>query len=382
MNKIFPSPDLNILNNVQNGLAAGLSGSQLLQQLNGTHPIDIKHALLNADAHDVFERVFDGIKTDRPSFHEISREDNPSLSFWPFTSATVSRIEILAEGFSKVALLGVPSLFANLRSRSTSTILFDCDDYFFPEGSDGFFKTDVAGISSNFDNMFDLVIADPPWYPDEYHEWLTTAARITRLGGTVMFVLFPEGIRPSARAERKEILEFAKNSLSDVTIDNTKAQYETPSFEQVQLICNGIRPINWRIADLVIGRTKEKKQIQNSNVTREYNAWQECRVGSGRLFVDTNPNHFSPSENFLVCADVNSRFLPSPSRRSPARIKSNILSSRGHGLYCSDPAKFVQLIEKVKCAVDIDIIANSVDAPSSELFRLVMRELWGRFIWI
>jgi hypothetical protein len=386
MNKHLPLSRLDVVRKVRTSLDAGLVGTALLQQLDGLHPIEIKNSLINTGDQSIFKKAFDGISVSKPMFHEILREDNPSLSFWPFTASTISKITSRTRDFSCIGLLGVPSLFANLRSANqtapTRATLFDCDDYFFAEGTEGFLKSDVAGISSKFDGMFDLVIADPPWYLDEYREWLSTAARIIRPGGTFMFVLFPKGIRPSAQAEREAILAFAESAFSEISIDDTKVHYETPSFEQVQLIRNGILPINWRVADLVVCKAGEKKKAHAAEGVRKFSIWHECKIGSGRFFIDPVAKNFHPDDDFLVCADTNSRFLQSPSRRTPGRAKANILSSRGHGLYCSDPNRFIRLANVVNCVSDIDQVANSIDPASRELFRLVMRDLWGRFIFL
>jgi len=367
----------------RSSVEAGLSGQQFIAKYNGLHPIEIKTALSDSGANALFNEACADILIEGPTLHEIIREDNPALSFWPFTHDTAADISERTKSFSKIALLGTPSLFSIAKHRLAGTpsevYLFDQDNYLFSETTEGFFKCDISEVPKSFKDEFDLVIADPPWYPDDYRRWLSVATCVVRPGGTVIFVLFPEGVRETAKGERRAILELADSLFSSVSIERARVLYETPSFEQVQLIRSGIAPLNWRSADLVIGQARSEKVLIGEGFRGQQESWIERRIGSGRIFVNVHKPSQHESE-WLNTANNGDRFLSSPSRRDGALPKANILSSRGHGLVCADPMKFTKLVERIESVSDIGDASSAIGGQSGKLFELVANDLWGRYI--
>jgi len=198
-----------------------------------------------------------------------------------------------------------------------------------------------------------------------------------RPGGSVMFVLFPAGIRDAAPTERNAIVGLAETLFNNVSLSDLAVEYDTPSFEQVQMIRSGIQPINWRRAALLVGQGKKgNAQAINRIVPQEH--WVERRVGSGRLFVNLTP--IPDDGEFLREAQTGSRFLLSPSRRDPARKRANIISSRGHGLQCANPAHLLQLVRRLDTADDVDKETCSLTDDSKRLFKELVLDLWPRFI--
>jgi hypothetical protein len=381
MNKPFSHSQRDLAEKVSFCVQSSLSGTELIRALDGVHPIEIKAALLSVGTQDILHDALGDLSITGSRLHEIVRDDNPILSFWPFTPASAQRVADLAASFPSVALLGVPTVFNLLKSRFAlhELSLFDRDDYLFSDRSmPGFEKCDlVSQVPERFHNKFDLVIADPPWYLDEYLAWLATAERIVRPGGTIIFVLFPEGIRASASHERSMILNLAKRMFAEIYWDEKRIEYETPSFEQVQMICHGIQPINWRTAELVIGKMASPKNLLPKRATpRRTEEWIERRLGSGRLFINLDVGARDTGK-FLRTAESNSRFLSSPSLRNPGRMRANVLSSRGHGLYCLEPTRLIRMIEGVHTSFDIERSSRSDDC---ELFTRTAFDLWPRFI--
>jgi len=383
MNSPFHNSSEYILSQVQDHLSRSLTGVPLLRALKGIHPIDIKRALLESETLEEAKEAFESIEVTSPTLHEILRDDNPVSSFWPFTRASAETIANMSLGYSSVALLGTPTLFGLLGDRPESrTMLFESDDYFFPEGSvPGYVKCDLTlGLPHAYDDQFDLIVGDPPWYLDEYLTWLEIAVRIARPGGTVIFVLFPEGIRESAKREREAIFSFARDHFESFTQANGIVEYETPSFEQVQMIRNGISPINWRSAEIFTGHVrKTKTRSYRGKRSAAVNEWVERRLGCGRLFIKREPVH---STNFLEFADPRSRFLSSPSRRDAARLRANVITSRGHGLRCNDPSRLISLLDSVKLFSDVNAYPDQMESGARDLLRTVAADLWGRFILI
>jgi hypothetical protein len=358
------------------------SGAELIQALDGVHPIDVKDVLVAAGEMDLVERLFRDLAISRPAFREMRRDDNPVLSFWPFTPDCAQQIADLVPDSDSVALLGAPTIFSVLNERRIGrAILFDNDDYLFSqEATHGYVRCDVlSNVLLPYENQFDLIVGDPPWYFEEYCSWLLTAIGLARPGGTIVFVLFPPNIRNTAANERDEILALARKTLSDVEILPIPAAYETPSFEQIELIQNGIAPINWRRAQLMSGKVPPNKaKFVPSKRSGPSEVWTERRVGCGRIFAKNVPN----IPVFLETADANSRFLSSPSTRNLARTRSNVISSRGHGLRCNDTELLLTKLENLRDARDICNIGVGLDQASASLLKSVADDLWPRFITI
>jgi hypothetical protein len=204
MNKHVGSFHMRIVEDVSALVAASMEGVELIQALNGLHPIEIKNALISADENLLLEKVFGDLNISGPVLKEISRDDNPVLSFWPFTASCARQISQIVSSYESVALLGVPTVFGVLADRSIGrTVLFDTDDYLFrPNVTAGYIQCDVLSeIAAQYENQFDLVVGDPPWYFDEYCSWLKTAIGLARPGGTIIFVVFPPNIRDTSKIE-------------------------------------------------------------------------------------------------------------------------------------------------------------------------------------
>jgi hypothetical protein len=383
MNKHAGDFGMQIVENVRALVADSRTDIELIHALNGVHPIEIKDALVSAGEDRLLERAFCGLNISVPVLKEISRDDNPVLSFWPFTSDCAHQISATIPNHETVALLGVPTVFGALSETSKCDVtLFDNDNYLFrQEAVKGYIQCDVLSETAyRYENKFDLVVGDPPWYFDEYRAWLLTAVGLARPGGTVIFVLFPPNIRNTSNNERNRILRLAKEALLDVEILHITAEYETPSFEQIELIRNGIAPVNWRRAQFIKGRVPlDKKKFVPSKRSEPTEVWIERRIGCGRIFVK---NEAAGPSVFLETANPQSRFLSSPSRRNFGRKRSNVVSSRGHGLCCSDPELLLQKLESLHDVSDIETIGSGLDEPSAFLLGLVVNDLWPRFITV
>lgn len=383
MNKHISDFGMQIVENARALVADSRTGIEFIHALHGVHPIEIKEALISAGEGCLLERAFCDLNISAPVLKEISRDDNPILSYWPFTSDCARRISLKIRNYESVALLGVPTVFGVLREQSKSdVILFDSDDYLFrQEAAKGYIQCDVLSETAyHYENKFDLVVGDPPWYFDEYCSWLRTAVGLARPGGTVIFVLFPPNIRNTSSIERNRILDLAHEVLSDVEILPIAAEYETPSFEQIELIRNGIAPVNWRRAQFIAGRVPlDKKKLIPSKRSEPTEVWVERRVGCGRIFIK---NEATDPSIFLKTANPQSRFLSSPSRRNRERKVSNVVSSRAHGLSCSNPELLLQKLGELHDSSDIENVGNGLDGTSASLLRLVANDLWPRFITV
>ena len=97
----------------------------------------------------------------------------------------------------------------------------------------------------------DVVLFDAPWYLADVVGWLFAASQLVKLGGTIVFALYPPLLRPTSQLERNFLLDLA-SSIGSVRIEEDAIVYETPLFEQEALKSFGLPCVSeWRRADVV-----------------------------------------------------------------------------------------------------------------------------------
>lgn len=146
----------------------------------------------------------------------------------------------MAEG---ILLLGCPSLVATLGHLGRRGSLIERNpNYLSP--SDGF---DVINIDLRFgmpklagEYRYDLCVIDPPWYLHEFIRWMNIGLSQINLGGSILFSLWPETVRPSAKHEHSSIFEALSGVGRVETIGKTV--YRLPAFEEVIFAATRLLP--------------------------------------------------------------------------------------------------------------------------------------------
>ena len=198
-------------------------------------------------------------------------------------------------------------------------------------------------IPEAFREQFDCVVFDPPWYPEDYELWLRRA-RTLAPSGICCFSLFPELTRPEASAERSAILQQVASWAESPIVISEYLEYDVPTFERCQLAARDIREIGpWKVSDLVICEMKDPTAPMPRRSVRHESAWDEIDVGPLRVFLQASSRNTS-SGALLRCAVDGSSVLQSPSRREPALKDVNLLTSRGHGLICSNTPRLASIL--------------------------------------
>lgn len=286
-------------------------------------------------------------------------EGNPVLASWYFTDETCKRLAQLWDWSQRrIAFLGTPRLFewfatAKIGDRRA---LLDLDalvvaalrDLSTP--SDDVIEYDAfTEIPEAFRGQFDCVIFDPPWYPEDYELWLRRASTLAP-SGVFCFSLFPELTRPDAPTERSAIMRQLATWAESPTVISEYLEYDVPSFERYQLAAWDIREIgSWKVSDLVICQMQSTPagNTLRAPLRQRRVAWTEIDIGLLRTFLSpSSPD--TPSVAFLRCPVEGSPVLPSPSRRDPALRDVNLLTSRGHGLICSNPPRLASILGELR----------------------------------
>jgi len=315
-------------------------------------------------------------------------EGNPVLSSWYFTLESCRRIEKLRDwSQAHIAFLGTPRLYEWFASRriGRSRLLIELDSLVVSslreldtQGNEVIQHDIHTNIPENLRGRVDFVIFDPPWYPGEYEIWIDRATRLAH-GGTLCFSLFPELTRPEAPAQREHILAYLKERANSVCCISDCLEYEIPSFERQQLVASGIIGLGpWKLSDLILCRVSDPVGVTDEAEFLPTAAnWTEIDIGKLRIFVNLDGN-FESRLSFVRCATDNSIVLPSPSHRDEAHSAANVLTSRGHGLICSEPGTLVHILENCRLAhaegtpVYHEVEKLTIDSPSKSLLKSLL----------
>jgi hypothetical protein len=314
-----------------------------------------------------------------------SVESNPVLSSWYFTDRTCQRIESLWDWSQyDIAFLGTPRLYewfaaAGLGKRR---LLVELDELVVsklrPKSGDEVMLHDLRDeLPAKVKDRFSCVICDPPWYLEDYAVWLRRASELAR-GGVLCVSLLPELTRARATEERDTICRLISGDRESITILTEFLEYQIPTFERYQLDRLGFEQLTpWRLSDLVIGRASlPPKQTNPSEQFDRRLGWQEADLGALRIFVRESGSSDGGIPFLRAVAD--SAFLPSPSRQVPDLPSVNILTSRGHGLVCSQPRRFLEMVRglmqrNVAAEQWMGELSADLDVESVELFKQLFR---------
>jgi hypothetical protein len=229
----------------------------------------------------------------------------------------------------------------------------------------------------------DIVIVDPPWYPDFLRPMLAAAATACRTEGYVLFSAPLKGTRTNAVEDRKTICRFATRLGLEIAAEHGPVlTYETPFFERNALAAAGIRPLQaWRRGELIMFRKvrEHSRPASTTNVRKE--RWCQVEIGRMRLFVRHDP--FANGNHPLVSL-VDGDVLPTVSRRDPRRRRAHVWTT-GNRLFASDSPELViaaamSLADALKgSGVQLPLCGtiserNKIEHVSSVLRSLAVRE--------
>lgn len=151
---------------------------------------------------------------------------------WRFDLASRGLLGECAADDENVLLLGCPSLVETLESQKHKGLLLERNPIHLGTSK---FKVQYSDLRY-FDTRaiinaeYDLAILDAPWYPADLCNWINLALGLVRDRASIIFVLWPESTRPSAKIEHAQI----KASLDSVGLLTRvgSISYEMPLFEK------------------------------------------------------------------------------------------------------------------------------------------------------
>jgi hypothetical protein len=195
---------------------------------------------------------------------------------------------------------------------------------------------------------YDAAVFDAPWYLPALHRWLEVAATAVREGGTISFALLPALHRPSAAADRAEIVAHARR-LGPVTVEPGALRYHTPRFEHEALAAAGVAvPAQWRRADLVevVRHRGHAVGVAPPPSPERESSWVRVVVGSQVIHLDPHAAA-GPGD---VLSPVGERLdfrYGSISTRDPRRAEIGLWTSRSRVARVRRPDVVAALLERL-----------------------------------
>ena len=226
--------------------------------------------------------------------HKIDRlletiwpEENDSVALFPLENLLIdydwrfekTSAELLWERlrpFRNILCLGTPTIFALLSSERTSDLLIDRNPFYAELISAGEDQIVCSSVNSEevqlLDRTFDAVVLDPPWYVEDYKDWLTVALSLVKIDGYIFIPMIPKLLREDAESERRLIYRWL-NHIGQTSLLPFAMRYETPSFEIRCLRSANLPPLHgWRTVDIAAVRVEHKNPSINNCMETPYNS--------------------------------------------------------------------------------------------------------------
>jgi hypothetical protein len=352
--------------------------SELVTMLRGTDPVVVRQVI--AMSPDVETRVTWTPLTSK-TVPWLSRLPVPHpLDYdWRFTHATLRDLcnRISVQG--SAALLGAPSVWHALHEEigGPSAQLFDANASLLGNNSAmsltlcDLVRDEIAAPSTGYD----VVLADPPWYPDALRGFTWNAAQLVKMGGTILLSMPPLGTRPGIAEERRDFLSWVVGlGLSQTESHDGTLLYEMPPFERNALRALDLLrfvPHDWRAGDLLIFRRTGVPSVPKPRAVRADGTWTE-RVIQGvrfRVRIDiADVPQAIPSLMSIVDGDI----LSSVSRRDPRRAGVRVWTSGNRAFGCLAPRTFLRVLDAVLVG---DPVAECEPEISSQVRQLVVPQV-------
>lgn len=317
----------------------------LVRALPGVHPDDVRRTLGNLQAsgqHKSPQRI-QGLHVESlrglPAPHPLDYD-------WRFSTATVrelaGRASVLTPRCGAIALLGIPSLFGELREKRPDARLMLADRSApSVDAVASIFKSEQLIVCDLLSTSLpsvsaDVVIADPPWYPEFFDAFTWAAARMIPIGGHLLLCGPNHGTRPGATTEWEQIGRYAESLGFELSGVREPLRYDTPPFEFNALGAAGHPRMS---SDWRTGLLSTFRRIRTSAATRRVSQcdpteWEEHMVDGVRWRVrrKVKQERVSPVLRELVAGDI----LNSVSRRDLRRTHVDLWSSGNRVLGCAD----------------------------------------------
>lgn len=253
---------------------------------------------------------------------------------WRFTQASVEKFGSILASHTRVLCAGTPNLYDYLARKGCNTFLIDKNSLLSPHlietDTAKFMVGDISAIEG-LNKDFSAAVMDPPWYPEDYENWLVNILKVLQPGAYLYIVLFKSLTRPSAFAER-ELLIQKLSDIGQAKFLELNLEYATPLFETEVLKRHDIYGLNtWRTADVLEVKLSSKsiewpKKFNEMPISKI--EWQKYPINNQIIAIARNDQDFGALASHSIDAVSESYELLSVSRRDPNWKGANVWTSR------------------------------------------------------
>jgi dGTPase len=197
--------------------------------------------------------------------------ENPLFFQWWYTLSSQEKLaqKIIDEtDASHTLCIGTPTIAATLKSYQKNVSLLDIDIdlinlfnnvYSIKSGH----HYDVFDeLDSSFNNKFDCIVIDPPWYEEYFYYFIKRAITAAKDGG-VIYCSIPQMLtRDSIEKERRDLItKLTLLGHEIMHVEKSVMQYIIPEFESEALANSELKLSNqpWRSSDLLVIRVNGKR---------------------------------------------------------------------------------------------------------------------------
>lgn len=337
--------------------------NEILKALPGVYPTTlldcIKKLISEKQIEEKFlEKLFhekqldDAILYSKPTF----RIPHPLDYHWKFSQETCDKLlnkayELTHSG-NVIGLIGAPSLLEKPSDFFNERQIISVDK----NPLDNYSRKFVRCSSYTRDLLTEsipkmcanLIIADPPWYPEYYKSFLWSANEACLTNGHLLLSIPPEGIRPGMKNELQDIFNFAGNvGFSCIGYEKKAITYNMPQFERNALKAAGLKniSIDWRTADLAI-LTKTKSITIPKPIFEKKEKWSEIILDS--IVIRVKEKFFSEFKDPTLISLVDGEIFPSVSRRNSKRDLIDVWTSGNRVYLCEGTNILVYILKAIQ----------------------------------
>lgn len=273
-----------------------------------------------------------------------SPPDPHPLDFdWRFTSATVEEIRALLSNNVSTIAVGAPSIARRLEQIGQDVLLIDRQPF---QGVSNHIKAEIGGVLPSV-GPFAQAVVDPPWYPNELHDWVAWTANLLGEAGVIFVLIWPDDVRPQGRSEALNFVRWAKD-WADVEPLPTVPLYQEPPFEHraakfSSVPVLSVSPRQGRLLRLTIKRVPELG-VQGSESSKE--KWVRFVLNDYQLALKLDAEGDAPLP-LSVHPEAVGWHWPYVSRRAPKRNLIGLWSSNNEVALTQSP---VELLEALRTA--------------------------------
>lgn len=315
---------------------------QAVSACRGLFPVAARVEMLRQSGKDPYAIEPVSVLTNKPQCSFINSQ-------WFFNAGSVSKIkQDFLDSSSLVLGLGTPSLH---ESDKSNRYLVDVNS----NGGSGVFHRHVESLNDDsFEQEFDLVSLDPPWYKDAYLNWLWIADRYLKIGGSLIFPLFGECTKPNGILLRNDICEFTRSLGYDLEVRRDFVSYSNPSFEEAMLRRQGIVHPDWKRADLVVAKKNRVVDLERPSSQSATSRLVSRFQISGVLF-ECMHNSIQFGQALLIPPEDGAQ-MKTPSAREFGNRHCNVFTSNGFRFHSG---REFELLALLRCVHELNEIQSN-----------------------